>query len=222
LDRVLHGLAPAWAQRCRRVLLDPAGIRDEFASLLEQYQADVFAAELPPLAEPLERAASLGRELLGALPTIEAIERLSGGYTLGEDLPLRRITVAPSVFIYPFMFSRVDVPAGEALIVYGVRTELLGRYDPASADPQLAQAIRALADPNRQKLVRLLARQPKFGPELVTALGLSQPTVHHHLAQLRAASLVRQERAKGGMRYTLREDTAERTVEALRRLFCGA
>jgi DNA-binding transcriptional ArsR family regulator len=46
--------------------------------------------------------------------------------------------------------------------------------------------------------------------------------VHHHLAQLRAASLVRQERARGGMRYTLRDDTTAQAVDALRRLFAGA
>lgn len=221
LDRLLLGLTGEWAQRCRRVLQDPSVARADFARLLEQYLAAVFANEVEHLVSPLEQAAQQARDLVAILPTTEAIERLSGGYTLAEDLPLRRITIAPSVFIYPFMFSRVDVSTGEALIVYGVNSDLLRKHDPAPADPQFANVVRALADPNRQKLIHLLARKPMFGPELVTALGLSQPTVHHHLSQLRAASLVRQERASGGMRYTLREDTAAHAVESLRRLFGG-
>jgi DNA-binding transcriptional ArsR family regulator len=221
LEQILRGLTPDWAHRCRRVLLDPAGARSQFASLLEQYHAAVFANELGQLAEPLGHAAGHARELLSVLPTAEAIERLTGGYTLAEDLPLRRITIAPSVFIYPFMFSRVDVAAGEALIAFGVQTDVLQKSDSAPVDPQLARVIKALTDPNRQKLVHLLAQRPMFGPEVVSALGLAQPTVHHHLASLRAASLVRQERAKEGMRYTLRKDTAAQSVEALRRLFAG-
>lgn len=120
------------------------------------------------------------------------------------------------------MFSRVDTASGQALIVYGVETDWLRRHDPAPVDPDLLRVIKALTDPNRIRLVQLLARRPMFGPELVTALGLAQPTVHHHLSQLRAAGLIRQERAKGGMRYTIRPDAGTAAADALRRLFTGS
>lgn len=221
LDKALHGLTPNWAQRCRRVLTDPTGIQAEFADLLERYNTQVFAREAEHLAEPLARAARTARALIEALPAVEAIERLTGGYTLGDDLPMRRIVVAPSVFIYPFVFARVDMSAGETLIVYGVQTRVERHREPVPTDPHLLRVMKALTGPNRQKLVRLLARQPMFGPELVAALGLSQPTLHHHLAQLRSAGLVRQERGKGGMRYTFRGETAAEAVDALQRLFAG-
>lgn len=221
LEHILSGLTQDWAQRCRRVLLNPLAARSQFADLLEQYHVAAFASEVVRLSEPLQEAARHALELLSVLSTTEAIERLTGGYTLAEDLLMRRITLAPSVFIYPFMFSRVDVASGDALIAFGVQTDLLQKNDPAPSDPQLGRVIRALADPNRQKLVHLLARRSMFGPELVAALGLAQPTVHHHLAQLRAASLIRQQREKGGMRYTLREDTTTQSLDALRRLFAG-
>jgi DNA-binding transcriptional ArsR family regulator len=222
LDRLLHSLPAESAQHCRRVLLDPSAARADFARLLEEYLAAVFASELGYLSAPLEHAATQARDMLAVLKTTEAIERLSGGYTLAPDLPLGRITVASSAFIYPFMFTRVDVSAGEALVVYGVSSERLRKHEPAPTDAQLARVMRALADPNRQTLISLLAQRPMFGPELVTALGLSQPTVHHHLAQLRAVRLVRQERVSGGMRYTLRDDTAAQAIDSLRRLFAGA
>jgi DNA-binding transcriptional ArsR family regulator len=203
------------------VLADPAAAQAKYAHLLEAYLERVFAVEAAVVAEAAARAASAALELLGVLPTVEAIERLTGGYTLGDDLALRRVTLAPSVFIYPFMSSRVDERAGEALILYGVRTDLFRKYDPVPLDPGLVRALKALADPGRLKVMLLLGKSPMFGPELIAALGLAQPTVHHHLAQLRAAGLIRQERAKGGMRYSVRRDSAGATIKTLERLIAG-
>ena len=222
LDGALRGVAPEWARRCRRELADPEAARAELAQRLEQYHECLFAAEAPELAEPLEQGRTAAENLLAALPTVEAIERLAGGYTLGDDLPLRRITLAPSIFIHPFMSTRVDERTGEALIVYGVRTDVFLKYERVPVDPELTRALKALADPGRIKVLRLLGKRPMYGTELVKALGLAQPTVHHHFAQLRAAGLVRQERTKGGMRYTIRQDTARSTIDALTRLFAGS
>jgi DNA-binding transcriptional ArsR family regulator len=221
VDGALRGMAPEWAKRCRRVLREPEVVRAELADLLETYLRTVFAAELPHLAEPLERAAVTARELLRVFPTTEAIEHLTGGYTFAEDLALKSITLAPSVFIYPFMSARVDVFTGDALIIYGVRSDLLERYEAVPLDTGLVQALKALSDPGRLKVVRLVGQRPMFGPELVAALGLSQPTMHHHLARLRAAGLVRQERTKNGMRYTIRRDAAATVTQALQKLFAG-
>jgi DNA-binding transcriptional ArsR family regulator len=221
VDAALHGLAPEWARRCRRVLADPVGVKDDLVDFLERYHASVFDEQVLHLRDSLARAQREATDLLALLPTIDAIERLTGGYTLGEDLRLRRIVLAPSVFIYPFMSSRVDEASGDALIVYGVRTSAFLKYEQVPIDPNLVGALKALADPARLKVVRLIGQRPMYGPELVKALGLTQQTVHHHLAQLRAAGLVRQERTKGGMRYTIRADSAGATLAALERVFSG-
>lgn len=218
IDRALTGAAAEWARRCRRILADPVTIRSEFAGVLEEYHTSVFSAEVRMVTDAIAGAATTAHDLLAALPTVEAIDRLTGGYTLGDDLALRRITVAPSVFLYPFMSSRVEERNGEALIVFGVRTDAFVKYDPAPLDPDLLVRLKVLADPGRLKVMSLLSRGPLFGPELISKLGLSQPTVHHHLARLRAAGLIRQERAKGGMRYTVRREAADATITALRRL----
>ena len=61
----------------------------------------------------------------------------------------------------------------------------------------LAQRLKALADPTRVQLVSMLLTQ--VGREACTcnlapAVGLSEPTVSHHLRQLHAAGLVSKER----------------------------
>jgi ArsR family transcriptional regulator len=84
------------------------------------------------------------------------------------------------------------------------------------ADAQaLASAFKAVADPGRLRLLSFLAAQP--GAEacvchLVEPLGLSQPTVSHHLKVLADAGLLARERRGTWMFYRL---VPER-VEALR------
>ena len=57
-------------------------------------------------------------------------------------------------------------------------------------DEQLLAALKALADASRLTIVGLLAKQPRSVDELAAALGLSAPTVSHHLSKLAAAGLV--------------------------------
>ena len=61
----------------------------------------------------------------------------------------------------------------------------------------LASALQALADPARLRLLSLIASCPDSeacGCDLTTPIGLSQPTVSHHLKVLHEAGLLDRER----------------------------
>ena len=61
----------------------------------------------------------------------------------------------------------------------------------------MAQVFKALADPARLRLLSLIAAQPDreaCNCELIEPLGLSQPTVSHHLKVLHDAGLLARER----------------------------
>lgn len=67
-----------------------------------------------------------------------------------------------------------------------------GVLEEAQAD-EMAPLLTALADPARLRIVSMLAAAPEgraCGCDLETPLGLSQPTVSHHLKVLREAGLV--------------------------------
>ena len=76
---------------------------------------------------------------------------------------------------------------------------------PIDADQaeRLAQALKVIADPARLRLLSLIGAQP--GAEacvchLIEPLGLTQPTVSHHLRVLRQAGLVEREQ-RGSWAY---------------------
>ncbi len=218
VDAALTDLPAGWARVNRQVLADPAAAQTELTLLLDEYLDAIFADEIPHVVDAIERGAKRAHDLLGLVSTPVAIEQLTGGYTIAPNLALARITLAPSAFIHPYVAARLDERLGEALVVFGVRSDTLDRFDSAPIDADLLKATKALGDPARLRLLKLLSRGPLNASELQSLIGLSPPTVHHHLHQLRAAGLVRQERTKGGMRYAIRRESAADILAALMRL----
>lgn len=77
----------------------------------------------------------------------------------------------------------------------------------------LAGVLRALADPTRVRLLQYLA-QSESGTacacHLPDALGITQPTLSHHLRKLHGAGLVERERRGRWAHYTVRPEALAR------------
>ncbi len=82
---------------------------------------------------------------------------------------------------------------------------LAGRLTSAEA-VQLAALFRVLSEPARLQMLSLIAAQPNqevCACELVESLGLSQPTISHHLKVMYAAGLLAKERRSTWIYYRL-------------------
>jgi ArsR family transcriptional regulator len=75
-----------------------------------------------------------------------------------------------------------------------------------------ADLFRALADPARVRIVNVLARsaEPVCACEFEPALGLSQPTVSHHLRKLVDAGLLDREQRGRWAHFSLRREAVEK------------
>ena len=75
-----------------------------------------------------------------------------------------------------------------------------------------AAVFRALADPARVKIVNLLATSdsPVCACEFEPALGLSQPTVSHHLKKLTEVGLLEREQRGKWAYFSLRPEAIEK------------
>jgi ArsR family transcriptional regulator len=86
----------------------------------------------------------------------------------------------------------------------------------AAQAEDMAGALRVLADPARLRLVSLLATtQEACVCELTIPLGLSQPTVSHHLKVLSEAGLIERERRGRWVFYRLRPEPLEALATAV-------
>ncbi|MGH2934121.1 MAG: ArsR/SmtB family transcription factor [Gaiellaceae bacterium] len=84
---------------------------------------------------------------------------------------------------------------------------------------QLAVALKAIAEPSRLRLLSLIQAQPEHEAcvcHLTEPLGLSQPTVSHHLKVLLQAGLVEREQRGSWAYFRVREEplTALRSLLA--------
>lgn len=91
---------------------------------------------------------------------------------------------------------------------------------PLSEDAALsmAQVFKALSDPARLRVLSLIAAQPAgeaCNCELIEPLGLSQPTVSHHLKVLYDAGLLARERRGQWIYYRIRPEQIAAVRSAL-------
>jgi ArsR family transcriptional regulator len=91
---------------------------------------------------------------------------------------------------------------------------------PSLSDDQAeatARVFKALADPHRVRIVNLLATsaEPVCVCEFTGPLGLSQPTVSHHLKKLMDAGLLEREQRGTWAYYSLRPDALGGLAAAL-------
>jgi len=94
---------------------------------------------------------------------------------------------------------------------------LAGKLTPEEA-VQLAQVFRVLGEPVRLQMLSLISAQPDqqvCACELVESLGISQPTVSHHLKVMYEAGLLAKERRGTSIYYTLLEERLALLKEVL-------
>ena len=85
----------------------------------------------------------------------------------------------------------------------------------ASHTATLVAFFKALADPNRLKIVGLLARQPRTVEQLAALLEVGSPTVSHHLRKLANVGLV-EAKAEGYYSvYSLRPEALQEQAKLL-------
>lgn len=222
VEAAVRDLEDGWAQRCRRVLRHPHVIQSDLVEVLEVHWQEVYRNYAPAIETAIADATTSARKVVDALPPLDAIEQLTGGYTFGPGAGVKSVIVAASTFILPFMSTRIDEKSGAALIIYGVRSEGFQAYE---ADPEpslLSASLKALADPTRLTILRRLASSPLYTTEIRSKLDLSQTTVHHHLTQLRSVGLVKQRRERQGMQYTIQLDELQNVLRSLEEEILGA
>ncbi len=112
----------------------------------------------------------------------------------------------------------IDLPGTQ---LFGLTAKESGGIDRSRAE-ELARRGRALADPTRLGLLRLLALEERGVGELAAALGVSQPTVSNHVKLLREAGLLESPNASGERRrLKLQEDALDRLLAELGRFARG-
>jgi DNA-binding transcriptional ArsR family regulator len=216
--RVLPAPTASEARRLFAEMADPAATKRRWLEAMREYHAVFFAQEEARLEPVLKHMVEEAKKLSKTAHVSDLIERLSNGFTISEESTLQRLTLVPSVWLHPFVIP-LRLSELDLLLVWGAHPPGYKLAPGESVPEQSLLVLRALGDPTRLRLLRLLSSEPRSPQALAHELKLSLPTVSHHMRELRLAGLVRLEARIGDKgrenRYTVRWQSAEQAFTDL-------
>lgn len=78
-----------------------------------------------------------------------------------------------------------------------------------------------MGDPTRIRILAILAKGPKHGQALAGILGLTAPTITHHLAKLKEINVVSQRREKNTIYFHINESVLEHLANSTMNVIVG-
>ena len=213
----------------RLLLEDPTAFARRFADFVERYWDAGFADEWQRV-EPLltDAVTTAGRQLAaeglyGFLPRLSpkllvdaASETISIDRRHDHEVEVddhSTLTLTPSVYVWPHVRVNCDPPWPLALVYPAPALARLAR--PRLPPEELVRTLRALGDPARLEILRLIAARPRSTQELAPLVGMTESGVSRSLRLLSRAGLLETRRHGRYLLYQLVPERLDLT-EALK------
>lgn len=192
------------------LLAEPPILKRRTIDLFVDFWDTGYAADYDQHLPQLREAARAATALVNG-DVAETFAALTGGYPPAElearRGEVRRVAYCPSahlgnivsyILFPPDLVVDFDAPSFLARVQTG---------DPAAAVPcedlseaQVLELARALADPNRLRILRYLSSGERYAQQIVGHLGIAQSAVSRHLAQMERAGLIAVS-PRGGLKF---------------------
>lgn len=231
------GLTTAEADAVVPLVLDPAALKNRTIRLIRGVWDNAYRDEYERRRDELAEAERVARGE-AARGFGMAFAALTGNRlpsTLAAGLnQVARVTFCPSAHIGAFVsyvnyppdlvvfFSAQHVLHGETPIVdpeVAVESptgeRIVNGEMPGLSGEALLETLRALGDPNRLRILDLLASGQLYAQEIVGRLGIAQSAVSRHLSQLERAGLVHVEPRRGMKYYAIDRSRMQSLADTL-------
>jgi len=202
----------------------PQWAMDRLVDVLDRYWAALFRSEWERIRPSLVAETTLCRDRIARGGDVT---RSSGMHLEGDslvvarrcrrvdqvDLRGRRLTLAPSAFLWP----RVSVESSPAwpYAVFYPLPHTRRPAPPTRAADELLPSLRALADGTRLTIVALIVERPRTTQELADLVAVSEAAVSQHLRQLRATGIVTTRREGRYVLYSIAPMALRRVAGAV-------
>lgn len=231
------GLTTADADDVVPLVLDPAELKIRTIRLIRGVWENAYRGEYQQRRDEIGEAERIAR-VEAARGFGMAFAALTGNRlpsTLAAGLnQVARVTFCPSAHIGAFVsyvsyppdlvvfFSAQHVLHGEeSILATGLSSEVspgeprLNGEMACLSGEALLETLRALGDPNRLRILDLLASGQLYAQEIVGRLGIAQSAVSRHLSQLERAGLVQVEPRRGMKYYAIDRSRMQSLAESI-------
>lgn len=210
----IRAMFDAWSDR--------QAFGEALTQALEAYVENFFSEEELRIIPAQEQALKNVQNRLKSKDLLTLLEEVSSGVRMDWVIGVKNLILAPSFWGTPFVFyDSHDKETG--IILFGARPKGTALVPGESVPEDLINALKALADPTRLRILRYLQESPRTPSELARILRLRPPTVIHHLNNLRLAGLVFVTVSpEAERRYTIRNEGLEDTIANFQEFLSGA
>lgn len=157
-----------------------------YVPLLRTWNETYFNEVRPQFLPLLEEDAAEKNALLHKMDADALIEYATGGLVLEPKLELDKVIIIPSVHFRPI--NTYCFYPNVLLIQYPIDIPEVNEDEPPTC---LIRLTRALAKPDRLRLLRYIANDPKSLQQMMLDLNQSRDKLMHDLMMLRVAGLLR-------------------------------
>jgi len=200
------------------VWTDVEAFGDAYLSALRNYYDVFFREEEKRIRPAIEAAGERIAGLAEKLSLSDLIEEISAGVRYETPPDATELVLAPSYWITPLLLT-IHLGEKRRLLMFGARPAQDSIVPGETVPDSLVHALKALSDPTRLRILKLVAERPMGAAELARAVRLRTPTVLHHIHALRLSGLIRiqvpEPQAKEKARFSLRPQAVQEVMASL-------
>jgi DNA-binding transcriptional ArsR family regulator len=179
------------AQRVIALYDDPEQLRARIMRLIRRFYDEWYRHD-EQRRSPIMRRSVLAHRARGTDDPQQALDSLTGRHIScieEADEPYETFIFVPSVDVGAYL-SCSDTPPVHG-VFYPAGHATIATEDPGERAERMALVYKALADPQRLRILGLLAEKGElYAQQIVDATGISQSVVSRHLTFMKAVGLV--------------------------------
>jgi len=201
---------------CHFFSMNSETTKAELLDILERWYDRVFCHQEQEILPILERDAEAKRALKQTMTVERLVETATNGLEYVPGAGFRKVLLIPSYILRPWneTLDYQDIK----IFCYPVADESV--LEDSKVPPvRLVRLYKALADERRLRILKMLTGRSYSLQELTDEFGIAKSTMHHHLATLRTAGLVRAR--TDDKLYSLRQGMLSEASELLNKYLKG-
>lgn len=179
--------------------------------------ANDFMAKLERCKERMEVGIQYVDNFIGKDSVESVLEKISGRprklFTGYKDY-----CIIPSYFVSPQRCIRI-FSGGRLFVVFDCRVT---RDKREALLDELSNILKVIDDKSRMEMLRILVNNKSYGKALSDLVGISTPTVSHHLDILKQAGFIKEEKIRNIKYFYADKEKLKKVIDDINKYFFGA
>lgn len=194
----------------------PLEIKNKAINILTAVSQKGFLDRLKQGIDKLEEGISYVNQFIGKDTIEAALEKITGkskkvfnGY--------KEYYIIPSYFVSPRLIRIYS--EDKLYVVFDCRVT---RDKKEALRDDLSNLLKVIDDKSRMEILRILVNNKSYGKALSDIIGISTPTVSHHLEVLKQAGLVKEEKIRNIKYFYADKDRLKKIIDDINKFFFSA